>query len=111
MDELITELLTEEAIRPIFPEQALFVSNLFLVAKKGTVKRRPVINLKRLNEYIPDQKFKMEGWMEVSLGIPGLHSERRQVVSRGDAASDVLGLCHRFGDDAALGPLRMARQR
>ena len=65
VDELVDELLQKGAIRPILPGNALFVSNLFLVSKRGTDKRRPVINLKRLNEHIPDQKFKMEGWMEV----------------------------------------------
>ena len=69
VDDLIHELLHKKAIRPISQEQVLFISNLFLVAKKGTEKRRPVINLKRLNEFIPDEKFKMEGWAEVKEAV------------------------------------------
>ena len=37
-----------------------YLSNLFLVTKKGWGKR-PVINLKHLNNFIPYQHFKMEG--------------------------------------------------
>ena len=50
------------AIKEIHPSysQEGFYSNLFLVPNKygGT---RPVINLKRLNKFIPSQHFKMEG--------------------------------------------------
>jgi len=40
--------------------QESFYSTLFLVAKKGG-QMRPVINLKRLNEWVKPQHFKMEG--------------------------------------------------
>ena len=36
-----------------------FLSNVFLVGKKGGV-NRPVINLRHLNQFIPYQHFKME---------------------------------------------------
>ena len=36
------------------------LSNVFLLGKKGGG-NRPVINLKRLNQFIPYQHFKMEG--------------------------------------------------
>ena len=39
-----------------------FLSNVFLVEKKGWG-NRPVINLKYLNQFIPHQNFKMEGWL------------------------------------------------
>jgi len=37
-----------------------FYSTLYLVSKKGD-QMRPVINLKRLNEWVIPQHFKMEG--------------------------------------------------
>ena len=55
-------MLSKGAIKEIHPPESRegFYSNLFLVPKKdgGT---RPVINLKKLNEFIPPQHFKMEG--------------------------------------------------
>ena len=68
-NELVADLLRKGAIRPIRPDKVAFLSNLFLVAKKGTSKFRPVINLKALNRYIPDNKFKMEGWSEVKEAV------------------------------------------
>ena len=69
VDDLMVELQGKQAIRPLEPARVRFLSNLFLVAKKGSDKRRPVINLKCLNEFIPDRKFKMEGWMEIKEAI------------------------------------------
>ena len=57
------------AVRPLQAQEARSVSNVFLVAKKGTSKRRPVINLRRLNDFIPNEKFKMEGWLEVKEAV------------------------------------------
>ncbi|KAN0025830.1 hypothetical protein ACTFIU_000093 [Dictyostelium citrinum] len=39
----------------------VFYSNLFTVPKPGTNLHRPVLNLKRLNTFIANQSFKMEG--------------------------------------------------
>ena len=64
--ELISEevgaMLSKGAIRELNPREAErgFYSSLFLVPKKDG-KMRPVINLKRLNSYIPPHHFKMEG--------------------------------------------------
>ncbi|XP_018496867.1 uncharacterized protein LOC108864903 [Galendromus occidentalis] len=69
VDKLVSELLAKGAVVPISPDRAKFVCNLFLVAKKGTSKYRPVINLKPLNQYIPDNKFKMEGWAEIKEAV------------------------------------------
>ena len=54
-------MLLKGAITPIAPsDQQGFYSNLFLVPKKDGG-MRPVINLKRLNEFIAPHHFKMEG--------------------------------------------------
>ena len=69
VNELVTDLLKKGAIRPIRADKVAFLSNQFLVAKRGASKFRSVINLKALNRYIPDNKFKMEGWSEVKEAI------------------------------------------
>ncbi|KAM9954335.1 hypothetical protein ACTFIW_003876 [Dictyostelium discoideum] len=40
-------------------------SNVFTVPKPGTTLHRPVLDLKRLNTYINNQSFKMEGIMNL----------------------------------------------
>ncbi|KAM9985648.1 hypothetical protein ACTFIZ_012321 [Dictyostelium cf. discoideum] len=40
---------------------SVFYSNVFTVPKPGTTLHRPVLDLKRLNTYINNQSFKMEG--------------------------------------------------
>ena len=69
MDDLVADLLQKGAVRPIPTNQVTFISNLFLVNKKGSTKFRPVINLKQLNAFIPHDKFKLEGWGEVKAAI------------------------------------------
>ncbi|XP_018493987.1 uncharacterized protein LOC108863840 [Galendromus occidentalis] len=69
MDTLVNDLLAKGAIIPVTPQRVRFLSNLFLVAKKGTSKFRPVINLKPLNEFIANEKFKMEGWLEIKEAV------------------------------------------
>ena len=69
VDALLAELRLKHAITPIPCGQAAFISNLFLVAKKGSASFRPVINLKSLNRHIPYTKFKMEGWLEIREAI------------------------------------------
>ena len=60
--EEIKKLLQKGAITKLLPSEAQqgFYSNLFLVPKKDGG-MRPVINLKRLNEYVVPHHFKMEG--------------------------------------------------
>ena len=59
--EEVQELLAKQAIREaqIFPNN--FISQLFLVEKKGGG-QRPVINLKALNSFVRLEHFKMEGF-------------------------------------------------
>ena len=60
--EEIKKLLQKGAITKLLPSEAQqgFYSYLFLVPKKDGG-MRPVINLKRLNEYVVPHHFKMEG--------------------------------------------------
>ena len=53
-------MLQKGAIVKVEPIQGQFLSPLFLVPKKDQT-QRPVINLKKLNAYIPYNHFKMEG--------------------------------------------------
>ena len=53
-------LLEKGAVTPVSDSQGGFYSNLFLVPKKNG-QMRPVINLKRLNEWVSTEHFKMEG--------------------------------------------------
>ena len=57
----VQDLLTKQAIHPVSvgQRQDEFVSNLFLVPKKGGG-QRPVINLKHLNQFVKYEHFKME---------------------------------------------------
>jgi len=59
VDNEIIELLQKGAISECKHEDNEFISNIFLVKKKGG-KFRPVINLKRLNKFIEYHHFKME---------------------------------------------------
>jgi len=56
----IEEMLEKGAIQQAQPTVNQFLSSIFLVPKKDGG-NRPVINLKKLNEFIPYQHFKMEG--------------------------------------------------
>ena len=61
IQEEVKALLGKGAVQVCNPvPQESFYSTLFLVAKKGG-QMRPVINLKRINEWITPQHFKMEG--------------------------------------------------
>lgn len=59
VDNEIIELLQKGAISECKYGDNEFISNIFLVKKKGG-KFRPVINLKRLNKFIEYHHFKME---------------------------------------------------
>ena len=60
MDEEIEKMLEKQAIKLVQLSKDQFLSTLFLVAKKNTG-HCPVINLKKLNRYIPYEHFKTEG--------------------------------------------------
>ncbi|KAM9957060.1 hypothetical protein ACTFIR_003797 [Dictyostelium discoideum] len=57
--------LMPNPIRIAIPEgpksDCVFYSNVITVPKPGTTLHRPVLDLKRLNTYINNQSFKMEG--------------------------------------------------
>ena len=60
------EMLTKGTIQKVKSEPAEFLSNLLLVHKTDEG-HRPVINLKFLNSFIPEQHFKMEDFQNDSL--------------------------------------------
>ena len=53
-------MLRKGAVHLVHSKDSQFLSNFFLVSKKDGGKR-PVINLKTLNSFIPYSHFKMEG--------------------------------------------------
>ncbi|KAM9955160.1 hypothetical protein ACTFIW_008824 [Dictyostelium discoideum] len=60
----VLDLLLDDAIEQVLPNRyskRVFYSNVFTVPKPGTTLHRPVLDLKRLNTYINNQSFKMEG--------------------------------------------------
>ncbi|KAM9994366.1 hypothetical protein ACTFIZ_007602 [Dictyostelium cf. discoideum] len=60
----VQDLLADDAIELVLPNRyskRVFYSNVFTVPKPGTNLHRPVLDLKRLNTYINNQSFKMEG--------------------------------------------------
>ncbi|KAM9967259.1 hypothetical protein ACTFIR_007499 [Dictyostelium discoideum] len=60
----VQDLLLDDAIEQVLPNRYskhVFYSNVFTVPKPGTTLHRPVLDLKRLNTYINNQSFKMEG--------------------------------------------------
>lgn len=59
IDSEVNDLLKKGAIAPTLEEKGQFISNIFLVKKKNN-KYRPVINLKKLNEFIEYHHFKQE---------------------------------------------------
>ncbi|KAM9954235.1 hypothetical protein ACTFIW_003776 [Dictyostelium discoideum] len=57
-------LFLDDAIEQVLPNRyskRVFYSNVLTVSKPGTTLHRPVLDLKRLNTYINNQSFKMEG--------------------------------------------------
>ena len=59
VDEQVQELLQKGAIVKTEFSSDKFISNIFLVQKKNG-KLRPVINLKKLNQYVEYHHFKQE---------------------------------------------------
>ena len=60
----VESMLEKGAIRVAIPKPDQFLSNVF-VTPKGEDQFRPIINLKKLNQYIPYHHFKMEGLKDV----------------------------------------------
>lgn len=60
LNQEIQKLLKKGAIQSVHQEQTQFLSYMFLVSKKDG-KNRPVINLKKLNNFITHEHFKTEG--------------------------------------------------
>ena len=58
VNQEIQDMLKKGAIEKLSPVPNQFLSNIFLVKNGG--KNRPVINLKKLNSFIPYNHFKME---------------------------------------------------
>ncbi|XP_035712588.1 uncharacterized protein LOC110855835 isoform X1 [Folsomia candida] len=59
VDETIRKLMLTEAISEVCDEPGQFISSIFTVAKPDG-SRRPIINLKKLNDYLDCPHFKME---------------------------------------------------
>ena len=60
IEEEINNLLAKDAVEEIPMSELYYSSSMFLVTKKSGGKR-PVLNLKPLNKFVPNQTFKMEG--------------------------------------------------
>ena len=60
IEEEMNNLLAKDAIEEIPMSELYYSSSMFLVTKKSGGKR-PVLNLKPLNKFVPNQTFKMEG--------------------------------------------------
>ena len=58
--EEINSLLAKDATEEVPMTELCYSSNMFLVAKK-TGGKRPVLNLRPLNNFVPNETFKMEG--------------------------------------------------
>ena len=56
----VNSLLAKDAIEEVPMSELCYSSNIFLVAKKSRDKR-PVLNLRPLNNFVPNETFKMEG--------------------------------------------------
>jgi hypothetical protein len=61
LDGCIVQLLKSKAIEKVSSEDGQFISTVFVVPKPDG-SSRPVINLKRLNEYVDCPHFKMENF-------------------------------------------------
>ena len=59
IEEEINNLLAKDAIEEIPMSELYYSSSMFLVTKKSEGKR-PVLNLKPLNKFVPNQTFKMK---------------------------------------------------
>ena len=62
----VSILLSKTAVATIPPSKDQFVSPIFTVAKKDSEKRRVILNLKFLNNYIIKTSFKLEGYDVIS---------------------------------------------
>ena len=64
----VSDMLFKGAIKEVPHEENEYISNIFLVKKKNG-KYRPVINLKKLNEYVSYNHFKQENLDLILKGI------------------------------------------
>ena len=60
VDLEVASMLRKGAMRIVIPKENQLLSNIFIRPKKDG-EFRPIINLKRLNQFVPYQHFKMEG--------------------------------------------------
>lgn len=61
IDKQINKLIDKGAIERCFPFQGQFLSNIFLIPKPdGT--QRLILNLKKLNEFVTAEHFKIKDW-------------------------------------------------
>jgi len=61
IDKEVEDLLRKGAIQEVSHCEGEYLSSIFLVPKKDG-RQRPVINLKKLNKFVPYLHFKMEGF-------------------------------------------------
>ena len=71
LEKEVDRMLKEGAIREMSPEEARrsVRSSIYTVPKKGSTKRRPVHNLRWINEHLPRIKFKMSTMRDVKAAI------------------------------------------
>ena len=62
LDKEVLELLAKAAIKEVAPVLGQFVSSYFAVPKSKRVpdKWRPILNLKKFNDFVRHDKFQME---------------------------------------------------
>ncbi|KAM9974288.1 hypothetical protein ACTFIR_012809 [Dictyostelium discoideum] len=87
----VQDLLLDDAIEQVLPNcysNRVFYSNVFTVPKPGTNLHRPVLYLKRLNTYINNQSFKMEGIKNLpSMVKQGYYMVKLDIQPREDATA------------------------
>ena len=114
IEQEVKAMLEKGAVQKAKEMKGQFLSNLFLVSRKGGG-NRPVINLKNLNSIISYKHFKMEGlhllkellkendfMCKINLNDAPLHPEHRKYIRLKWEGQLYMFLCLCFG----LGPAR-----